>query len=320
MDVAGEKNLYEILGVSRDASSDEINKAFRKLAVKHHPDAGGDAETFKQISQAYDVLSDSKKRAEYDQALKYGAFMGGGPGGRPGYGGPGGAGGMNWQDIIDSILRGEGAFGTEWNPDATGFGGFNGWGQPRPSKGADLTLSVEVPFDEALVGASRKVTYRIPSTGQSESLTVKIPAGAVDGGRLRYRGRGEYGSNGGERGDLVVTTHVGAHPFYTREGADVHMSLPVSAPEAALGAEIQVPAPNGKKLLLKIPAGTQSGKVFRFKDLGADDVKRKGAKGSFYVKVDVQVPRDLTAEEKSLYERLRAADTRKPRATIEGRG
>ncbi|MEE8715526.1 MAG: DnaJ C-terminal domain-containing protein [Coriobacteriales bacterium] len=317
--MSNEKNLYEVLGVSQNATTDEINKAFRKLAVKYHPDAGGDAEKFKQISQAYDVLSDSKKRAEYDQALKYGAFMGG-AGGRPGAGGSGmGDMGMDWQSIIDSILRGEGAFGTEWDPQATGFGGFNGWGQPRPTRGKDLSMTVTVPFEDALAGTTRKVTYRIPSTGQTESLTVKIPAGAVDGGKLHYHGRGEFGANGGERGDLVITTRVGAHPFYTRDGADVKMTLPISVSEAALGAEIQVPAPNGKRLLLKVPAGTQPGKVFRFRDMGAPDVRHKGSRGSFYVRIDVSVPRDLSKEERDLFERLGRLDQRTPRAAIEGR-
>ena len=308
--MSGEKNLYEILGVSRDASDDDIKKAFRKLAVKYHPDAGGDAETFKKISQAYDVLSDPKKRAEYDQVLKYGAF-----GGRPGAGGS--AAGMDWQSIIESIMRGEGAFGSEWDPQATGFAGFNGWGQPRPSRGADLTTSVEVSFADALKGATRKLTYRIPSTGETQTITVKIPAGAVDDGRLRFRGRGEYGANGGVRGDLVVRTKVGTHPFYKRDGADVSMNLPVSVYEAALGAQLEVPAPNGKKLLLKIPAGTQTGKIFRFKGMGAPDVQHKGSVGSFYVKVVVQTPTNLTAQEREAFERLRDADTRDVRSAIE---
>lgn len=308
-----QKTLYEVLGVDQNASEDDIKKAFRKLAVKLHPDAGGDEEEFKQVSQAYEVLSDSKKRAEYDKALKYGAFMGGnGAGGRGGYS----AGGMDFQSIIDSILRGEGAFGTDWDPQATGFGGFNGWGQPRPQRGGDLSMSVEVSFNEALEGVSRKVSYRIPSTGETETLTVKIPAGAVDGGKLRYRERGEYGTSGGVRGDLVVTTRVAPHPFYTRDGADVHMDLPVSVYEACLGAEVVVPAPNGKDLKLKIPAGTQAGKVFRFKGMGAPDVKHKGDTGSFYVKVAVEVPRDLTDEEREALQRLRDHDKRDPRGAL----
>lgn len=308
--MAQQKTLYEVLGVPQNATEDQIKKAFRSLAVKHHPDAGGDEEEFKQISQAYEVLSDAKKRAEYDKALKYGAYMGGQPGAGGAYGQGFSGAGMDWSSIIESILRGEGAFGTDWNPDQTGFAGFNGWGQPRPQRGGDLTMTVEVPFDDAFNGASRKVTYRIPSTGETESLTVKIPAGAVDGGRLRYRERGEYGANGGVRGDLVVTTRVGSHPFFTRDGADVRMDLPVSMYEAALGAEVVVGAPNGKDIKIKIPAGTQPGKTFRFKGMGAPDVKNKGQVGSFYVKVVVDVPTDLTDEEREALGRLRDHDRR----------
>lgn len=317
-----QKTLYEVLGVGQDASEDEIKKAFRSLAVKCHPDAGGDEEEFKQISQAYEVLSDPKKRAEYDQALKYGSFMGGGRPGAAGgsYGGAGFGGGMDWSSIIESILRGEGAFGTDWNPDQTGFAGFNGWGQPRAQRGSDLTMTIEVPFDDALKGGTRKVTYRIPSTGETESLTVKIPAGAVDGGRLRYHERGEYGANGGMRGDLVVTTRVGSHPYFRRDGADVRMDLPVSMYEAALGADIVVTAPNGKDVKLKIPAGTQPGKTFRFKGMGAPDVKHKGQTGSFYVKVVVDVPTDLTPEEREALERLRSRDRRDIRSGMRKKG
>lgn len=314
--MADQKTLYEILGVSQDATEEQIRKAFRGLAVKLHPDAGGDEEQFKQVSQAYEVLSDPKKRAEYDQALKYGSYMGGQPG-AGGYSSQGFSGaGMDWSSIIESILRGEGAFGTDWSPDQTGFAGFNGWGQPRPQRGADLTMTIEVPFDDAMRGATRKVTYRVPSTGETQELTVKIPAGAVDGGRLRYHGRGEYGSNGGERGDLVLTTRIAAHPVFTRDGADVRMELPISIYEAALGTEAVVSAPSGKDIKIKIPAGTQPGKTFRFKGMGAPDVKNKGSVGSLYVRVAVKVPTDLTAEEREALGRLREHDKRDLRSGL----
>ncbi len=307
--MAQQKTLYEVLGVGQDASDDQIKKAFRSLAVRCHPDAGGSEEEFKQVSQAYEILSDPKKRAEYDRALKYGGYASG-QGYSAGYGGQGFGGGMDWSSVIESILRGEGAFGTDWNPDQTGFAGFNGWGQPRAQRGSDLTMAIEVPFEDALRGGTRKVTYRIPSTGETVTLTVKIPAGAVDGGRLRYRKRGEYGANGGVRGDLVVTTRVGSHPYFRRDGADVRMDLPVSMYEAALGAEIVVSAPNGKDVKLKIPAGTQPGKTFRFKGMGAPDIKQEGQTGSFYVKVVVEVPTDLSTEEREALGRLRDRDRR----------
>jgi curved DNA-binding protein len=181
-------------------------------------------------------------------------------------------------------------------------------------------MTIQVTADEAFVGAQRKVSYTIPSTGEKQSLTVKIPAGAVDGGKLRYRGRGEYGANGGARGDLVITTHVEEHPIYKRDGADVRMELPVSMYEAALGAQIDVPAPDGTVCRLKVPAGTQDGKTFRFRDLGAPNVKRKGARGALYVKVRVQVPTRLSSKERESLESLKAGDKRNYRKDVERYG
>ncbi len=305
------KNFYDILGVKRDASADEIKKAFRKLAQKHHPDAGGDEEKFKEISEAYDTLSDPEKRKEYDQILMFGGIPG------ADFGGNGGRGraytttvnGADWADIFSGFggaaAQGEGG----------GFGGFDfssifgGQGRAaRPAKGGDLTMSIEVSFKEAMEGAQRKVTYRIPSTGDEQSLTVKIPAGAVEGGKLRYKKRGEYGANGGERGDLVITTHVAEHPVFARDGADVRMDLPISMYEAALGTTVEVPTPEGRTVRLRVPAGTQEGKTFRFKGLGAPNVKKKGQKGALLVTVRVQVPTELSKEEREALEAASAAD------------
>ncbi len=178
-------------------------------------------------------------------------------------------------------------------------------------------MSIDVTFEEALTGAQRKVTYRIPSTGEEQSLTVKIPAGAVNGGKLRYRKRGEFGRNGGERGDLVITTRVAEHPVFKRDGADVRMDLPISIYEAALGATVEIPAPEGKTVRLKVPKATQDGKVFRFKDLGAPNVKKKGAKGALYVTVKVEVPTRLSKEERAALEEAQAADHHDYRRDIE---
>lgn len=305
--MASNKSYYDVLGVSRNASAEQIKKAFKKLAVKYHPDAGGDEAKFKEISEAYEVLSDPEKKKEYDQMQAFGGF-----GGFSGYGGGGGrtrssyTGGsnVNWDDILDSIRRGEGAFGTQWD--------IPMWGNsaPRKQRGADLTISIEITFDQAFKGVERHVSYRIPSTKEPQELTVKIPAGARNGGKLRYKRRGEYGTNGGERGDLVITTIVKPHPYYTLHNADVEMDLPITPYEAALGAEIEVPTPGGQVVRLKIPAGTQSGRTFRFKELGAPDVKRKGKKGAFLVKTKVVIPKNLSVEEKAAYKKLATADTR----------
>ncbi|WP_417228645.1 DnaJ C-terminal domain-containing protein [Thermophilibacter sp.] len=316
--MATNKSYYDILGVKRDASDDEIKRAFRKLAAKYHPDAGGDEQKFKEVSEAYTTLSDPQKRREYDQLLMFGSMPGGG------FGGAGGRGGYtyttnvggDWSDFFNNVRGG----------DAGGFGGFDfssifgGAGGARaanrPTKGSDLTMSVDVSAEEAFRGATRKATYRVPSTGEEQTLTIKIPAGAVDGGKLRYRGRGEYGTNGGERGDLVVTTNVAEHPVFKRDGADVRMELPLSMYEAALGATVDVPTPDGTEVRLKVPAGTQDGKTFRFRDLGAPNVKRKGSRGALFVTARVKVPTMLSKKERDALAALRDADTRDYREEV----
>ena len=309
------KTFYDVLGVQRNASDDDIKKAFRKLAVKYHPDRGGDEQKFKEISEAYDTLSNPDKRKEYDMMLQFGGIPGQGRPGGGAYTYTGGAGGASpWGDIFDSIFRGEGVGGSEW---AQNFGGFGGQNRAqRPRKGSDLSLAVDVSAEDAFRGVTHKVTYRIPSTGEQQSITVSVPAGAVDGGKLRYKRRGEYGVNGGERGDLVVTTRVAEHPLFKRKGADVTMELPVSIYEAALGCTVDVPTPGGETLRLKVPAGTQTGKTFRFKEKGAPDVKHRGRTGALLVKIAVQVPTKLTEGEQVELEKLRAADTRDYREKV----
>lgn len=308
------KNFYDILGVKRDASEDEIKKAFRKLAQKHHPDAGGDEEKFKEISEAYETLSDPEKRKEYDQILMFGGIPGadfGGNGGRGRAYTYSSAGDVDWSEIFSG-------FGGQGQGGGFDFSSIFGGGQrqARPAKGGDLTMAIEVSFKEAMEGAERKITYRIPSTGDEQSLTVKIPAGAVEGGKLRYKRRGEYGANGGERGDLVITTHVADHPVFSRDGADVRMDLPISIYEAALGTTVEVPTPDGKTVRLRIPAGTQDEKTFRFKDLGAPNVKRKGQRGALLVTVRVQVPESLSKDEREALERAQAADAKDLRGDL----
>lgn len=313
--MAGQKNYYDILGVKRDATDDEIKKAFRKLAAKYHPDAGGDEAKFKEVSEAYTTLSDKQKRKEYDQFLMFGGMPGAG-GGNGGYAYTTNVGG-NWQDIFGG-MGGDGFGGFDFS---SIFGGGAGRAQAsRTTKGSDLTMSIDVTAEEAFSGATRKVTFRVPSTGEEQTLTVKIPAGAVDGGKLRYRGRGEYGTNGGARGDLVITTRVAEHPLFKRDGADVRMDLPVSVYEAALGATVDVPTPDGHEVRLKIPAGTQSGKTFRFKEMGAPNVKRKGTRGALYVTVQVKVPTMLSKKEREALEALQAADERSYREEVERYG
>lgn len=315
--MAGNKTFYDVLGVSKDATDKEIKTAFRKLAQKYHPDAGGDEAKFKEISEAYETLSDAKKRKEYDQMLMFGGIPG--AGGAGGYaGGAYGAGGASpWGDIFDSIFSGNGVGGSSW-AQSGGFGGMSGFGgRPRPTRGNDVTVDIDVSAEDAFRGVKRTITFSVPSTGERQTLTVDIPAGAVDGGKMRYKKRGEYGTNGGERGDLLVVTRVAEHPLFKRKTADVTMELPISIYEAALGCEVDIPTPAGSTLRLKIPAGTQTGKKFRFKGMGAPDVKRRGHTGALYVVVKVQVPTNLSDTERATLEKLRSADTRSYRDKVD---
>ena len=308
--MASNGTYYDVLGVSRDASQDEIKRAFRKLAAKYHPDAGGDEEKFKEISEAYSTLSDEAKRREYDQMLAFGGIPGQGFGSqRGGYGQ-----GVDWSELFDNIRSGDGAFG---GFDFSSIFGGAAQQAARPTRGNDLTVTLDVTADEAFSGTSKRVTYKVPSTGEEQTITVKVPAGAVNGGKLRFKGRGEYGNSGGSRGDLVVTTRVAEHPVFKRDGADVRMELPISMYEAALGAQIDVPTPDGTTVRLKIPAGTQDGKTFRFKDLGAPNVKRKGTRGALYVTVRVKVPTRLSAKEREQLKALLDADERSYREDVE---
>ena len=305
------KTFYDVLGVKRDASQKEIKTAFRKLAQKYHPDAGGDEQKFKEISEAYETLSDEKKRKEYDQLLMFGGMPG--AGGAGGYAYTGGAGG--WSDIFSSIFNGDGGFGGDW---ASGFGGMGGArAATRPRKGSDVSLTIDVSAEDAFRGTTRKVSYRIPSTGEQQTISVTVPAGAVDGGKMRYKRLGEYGIAGGERGDLVVITHVAEHPLFKRKGADVTMTLPISIFEAALGCTVDVPTPGGKTVRLKVPAGTQTGKTFRFKEMGAPDVKHRGRTGALLVTVEVRTPARLSDEERAALEKLKAADQRDYRSGVD---
>jgi curved DNA-binding protein len=305
------KNYYDVLGVKHSASEDEIKKAYRKLARKNHPDAGGDEEKFKEINEAYEVLSDPEKRKQYDQFGQYmgsmphgaygNAYQGGQPGGYRTYryttNGSGGMG--DFGDIFDSILNGTGAFGGNWQM------------PNRPQRGKDVQTTLEVTFDEAYRGCTKRVSLRMPSTGETKTINVKVPAGAVDGGKLRYRKQGEPGIDGGDPGDLVFVTKIAAHPIYGRKGADVTMELPLTPDEAALGTKVVVPAPDGTSVRLRIPAGTQDGRTFRIKDKGAAKVKGSG-RGSLCVSVRIVVPKSPTPEQRKAFEALRAANAKAP--------
>ncbi len=318
--MANKPDYYKTLGVSKTATADEIKKAFRKLARKNHPDAGGDEEKFKELNEAYEVLSDEKKRQLYDQ---YGTAneheipynWGGGSGGGTtvnfdDYG--------SWQDILNQVLRGEGVMGSDWDfgggssgfsgfGDMGGFGGYGGGYSTRPAKGQDVSVELQITFDEALNGTTKRATLRIPGREESETIDVKVPAGAIDGGRLRFKGKGSPGANGGEAGDLLIITRIAPHEQFSRKGADVLTEVEVDMATAALGGQVVVLTPDGKKVRVRVPAGTQPGSVLSVKGKGAPKVKGSG-QGDLKITLKIPVPTNLNeGQRKALEEFIEAS-------------
>lgn len=300
-----EKDYYSILGVERSAPAREIKKAYRKLAQKYHPDnnpGDSDAETrFKEISEAHAVLSNPETRREYDQtrdAFARGAYAGG-PGGSTQY--------VTFEDIGDlgDLLGGGGFFGGFSDLfDRTGRG-------TGPRQGGDLDAEVRLSFHEAVQGTTRTLT--IDGAGERREVKVKIPPGIADGGRVRLRGKGRPGTEGGPPGDLYVTVHTGGHPIFERSGADLRVRVPISYTEAALGANITAPTLDGK-VTLKVPPGTPSGKTFRVTGKGGEG---PSGRGDLLVTVDVTVPDELSPEARSLLEQLRDIESdQNPRAHL----
>ncbi|GAA4655587.1 DnaJ C-terminal domain-containing protein [Arthrobacter cryoconiti] len=304
-----EKDFYKILGVSKDASDADIKKSYRKLARKHHPDTNaGDpkAETmFKNISEAYSVLSDKEDREQYDaiRAMGGGArFSAGGAGGQ---GGPTG-----FEDVFGDIFGGgrggarrssPGYGGSGLPPEFAdlfggGGGGFGGF-QAAPSKGADRTASTTISFGGSINGT--KIGLREPS---GETIDVRIPAGIKDGQKVRVKGKGQSGSGGS--GDLVVSVHVKPHDFFVRDGNNIRIHVPVTFPEAALGADISVPTLTGDTVRVRVPTGTPSGRTLRVKGAG---VKTKQGAGDLLVTIDVAVPQKLTKEAEEAVKAFAAA-------------
>lgn len=307
-----DKDFYAVLGVSKDASEADIKKAYRKLARTHHPDQNpGDAaaeQRFKEISEAYDVLSDPKDRQEYD-ALR---AMGGG-GAR--FTAPGGSGAGGFEDVFGDMFgggAGPGSFRTSsgaGGPDLSdlfgafaggGFGGAQGfgggYGQPRPTKGADRTATTTISFRGAVEGTT--VSLR---AADGETVEVRIPKGIRDGQKVRARGKGSPGTAG--RGDLMVTVQVREHPFFQRDGDDLRVQVPVTFDEAALGATVEVPTLAGP-VKVKVPAGSQPGRVLRLKGRGVASAKHTG---DLLVELQVAVPAELSDEARAAVEAYAAA-------------
>ena len=278
-----EKDFYKVLGVSKDVSDAELKKVYRKLAREFHPDSNpNDAKAearFKEISEAYSVLSDPKQRAEYDQirAMGGGARFTGGPGGGFTGGFPGG--GAGFEDVFANLFGGG------------GMGGFGGFG---PQRGSDLTHNATIDFIDSIKGTTLKLSFQHGGTVQ-----VKIPAGIQDGQKVKVRGKGASSPNGGEPGDLLVNVHVKAHPVFTRDGNNLRVTVPVTFVEASLGATIQVPTLGGEPVKLKVAPGTPNGRVLRVKGKGVELAK---GTGDLLATVEIAVPTHLPEKAKKKLE------------------
>jgi molecular chaperone DnaJ len=369
-----EKDYYAALGVAKDATAADIKKAYRKLARELHPDTnpGGEAR-FKEVSEAYDVLSDTAKRQEYDEAR---SLFGSGPR-RGGYAG----GGAQSFDVGDLFARAGGAPGGFGDVLGGLFGGRAGGGGSRaPRRGADVEASVTLGFLDALRGVT--VPLHLTTTGPcsvcggsgaavgtapracdtcsgagvtsrsqggfafsepckacrgtgrvvdtpcggcrgegrattGKTLNVRIPAGVADGQKVRLAGRGGAGDRGGPPGDLMVTVTVTPHPFFGRRDDALTVTVPITFPEAALGAQVSVPTPDGP-VTLKVPAGTTTGRTFRVRGRGIPGKGPGGAAGDLLATVEVAVPQKLSREAKQALQAFADAAPDDPRAHLEG--
>ena len=293
-------DLYQRLGLKRGASEAEIKKAYRSLAKQLHPDRNKDnpktAERFAQVTAAYDLLSDKDKRARYDRGeidedgnpkMPFGGGFGGygGGAGGPQPGGPGfenfNFGGAEGADLSDLF---EGLFGAATGGRGGGGGPFGGFGRRTRTaqKGPDIAYRLKVPFEDAVALKTQRITL-----ADGKTIDLKLPQGLEDGTKIRLGGKGGEGPGG--RGDAIVTVEISPHRFYTRDGTNIRLELPVSLKEAVLGAKVKVPTPEGA-VMLTIPKGTTSGKVLRLKGRGF--IAKDGKRGDQLVAVEVDIPSD----------------------------
>ncbi|HEU4599526.1 MAG TPA: DnaJ C-terminal domain-containing protein [Solirubrobacterales bacterium] len=307
----GTRDFYEVLGVGRDASAEEIRKAYRKLARKYHPDVNkedGAEERFKEVSEAYDVLSDPDKRKQYDRfgpAWRQAAAGGGaGPSGFDA-GGPGfsdirvefGEGtDLDLDDILGSFFGGRAR---------AGRGGFSGGFAAR---GADHEATLELTLAEAARGGRRSVRL-----GDGRTYEVNVPAGVRDGQRIRLAGEGGQGSGGGPSGDLFLRVALKPDRHFRLEGRDLHTEVPVAPWEAALGATVEVRTLEGTAKV-KLPAGSSSGRKLRLRGQGYPD--GRSGKGDLYATVRIVVPKRLSERERELFEQLGEASRFDPRKEV----
>lgn len=321
--MAQKRDYYEVLGVNKSATDAEIKKAYRKLAKKYHPDMNKDnpkaEELFKEVTEAYEVLSDKEKRKLYDQfghaafdegAGQGGAYGAGGQGFGSGAGGFGGFGGQGFRGGFSG--GGGGSFhfngnsgdgyqeyyytGDNLDDIFDGFFGGSRKGRSRSKDGEDVLAKVEVSFEEAALGADKVIRFRAPD-GSEQSLQVHIPAGIDSGQKIRLKGKGMPGQNGGGAGSLLLEVTVQSKPGFERKGMDIYTTVEIPFETAVLGGETIVPTLSGR-VSCKIKEGTQSGTKIRLKGKGIVSMKNPSQKGDEYAVIQIRVPRNLSADAK----------------------
>lgn len=327
------KDYYKVLGIAKNASEKEIKQAFRKLARKYHPDVNpgdlGAEQKFKEINEAHEVISDPEKRRKYDQLganwKQYEQYQrpgaGGRPGGFPGFGGggvhvefEGGAGGFSdffktffggAADVEDLFGQSGGSFRGQ-RPGGRRGRGPQGFGQPPPQPGRDVSAQLEVTLEEAFNGTVKRLTL------DGTTIDVRIQKGVKDGSKIRVAGKGEPGASG--PGDLYLDVKMRPHHIYRRDGDDLYVDVPVTFSEATLGADIEVPTMSGK-LGIKVPAGSQNGRLLRLKGKGMPRLKGDGA-GDLFAKLTVVIPKELSKREEELVQELASIGDKNPRANL----
>lgn len=320
------KDYYSILGVSKNASAEEIKKSFRKLAVKYHPDRNPNnkqaEEKFKEISEAYEVLGDTDKRKKYDQFGQYWKQAG-----QTSWGGAGGS-GVNvdfggfdfsqyssFDDFINELLgrfSDTGGARSRSYSYSTGdrrrsaysdFGGFGGFGE-QTAAAADREATIRLTFREAYQGVEKRLNLG------NEMIRVKIPAGAKQGSKVRVRGKGQFNPSTQKRGDLYLKVELLAHPFFQLEDDRLICEVPITPDEAVLGTNVEVPTPDGN-VSVKVPPGISSGQSLRLKGKGWRSPQ--GARGDQLVKITIATPKNITATEKEYYQKIGQVRTYNPR-------
>ena len=306
------RDYYETLGVSKTASEDEIKSAFRKLARKHHPDVAKDKkaaeEKFKQINEAYEVLSDPEKRRKYDQLGENWNQPGGFQpppqwGGRQPRGGFHGGSGENGGVEFEFGGTGFSDFFEQFFGGGRGRSAFGGFGQrgATAERGSDVEADIMVTLEEALHGSTRQVSLRRAGSKKTETYQVKIPRGVREGQRIRLAGQGEAGERGGKSGDLFLRVRLARHPDFSVEGNDLVHEVKIAPWQAALGDQLLVPTLEGSARL-KLPPGTQGGQRFRLRERGLPGVS--GQRGDLYVAVQISVPKKLSERERETWNQL----------------